>query len=99
MFKLGVFDAGIVIPSKTRPMQLQINERIDSLFELLPNIESLGFSRFWLGEHYSQACAWRNPEILIALLCAATDTIRIGVAGVLVKLYPSLLIAQNYKLL
>lgn len=62
-------------------------DKINHLFEIIPVIEELGYKRLWLGEHHDHDCAWRSPEILISLLLASSDKIKIGSAGNLLRLH------------
>ena len=93
-FEIGIFDPGFFDPRHTYDYQV-----IDQLFEFVPKAEQLGYHRYWLGEHYEYGIAWRSPEILLSLLAGFTDTIRIGVAGVLLRVHSPLKVVQNYKLL
>lgn len=61
--------------------------------------EEKGFTRYWLTEHYLSGIAWRNPEPVMTLIAASTETIRVGAAGVLVPLHAPYRIAQDFKLL
>lgn len=100
MLKLGIFQAGIFYPgTKEDPLYGNANITTDQLFEIVPKAEQMGFTRFWLGEHYESDVAWRNPELLLTLLAGCTERIRLGVAGVLLNLHNPLLVAQNYNLL
>ena len=94
MLKLGILDTGIFDPKKQVAFQV-----IDELFEIVPLVEQLGYSRYWLGQHYESNVAWREPEVLLALLAGMTEKIKIGIAGVLLRLHNPLKVAHNYKLL
>ena len=63
--------------------------------------DELGFSRFWLAEHHAPkpSTSYTNPEILISLIAGMTDSIRVGSAGTLVKMYDAYHIATNFKLI
>lgn len=63
--------------------------------------DKLGFSRFWMGEHYTfnNSVPWHNPEPLVPLIAGMTDTIRIGVAGLLMTDHMPFRVAINFKLL
>jgi len=74
-------------------------DKVNDLFEIAPFIEELGYKRFWLGEHHEHDCAWRSPEILISLLLASTDKLKIGSAGNLLFLHNALRLVQDYSLL
>lgn len=75
------------------------NDNIFQLVEIAPFIEELGYKRIWVGEHHSLDCSWRSPEIIISLLLASTETIKIGSSGNLLMLHNSLRLAQDYSLL
>lgn len=75
---------------------------IEAIHETISNAqlaERLGFSRYWLTEHYLDGLAWRNPELIINLIAGYTDTIKVGAAGVIVDLNLPFRIAQDYALL
>jgi luciferase family oxidoreductase group 1 len=91
--KLGIFDLGLITTDR---YSLQTIE--DTLF-FAQKAEQLGFTRYWIGEHHGHDVAWRSPEILLTLLAAGTENIRIGSAGVLLYYHKPLLCAQDYKLL
>lgn len=62
--------------------------------------ESRGFSRYWVSEHHGMpATASNSPEILMARIASATQTIRVGSGAVLLPNYSSLKIAENFQLL
>lgn len=61
--------------------------------------EERGFSRYWLTEHHVNGVAWRNPELIISLIAASTETIKVGAAGVIATVNQPYRIAQDYKLL
>ncbi|WP_063007427.1 LLM class flavin-dependent oxidoreductase [Nocardia kruczakiae] len=50
--------------------------------DLARHAESWGYRRFWVAEHHFVAVASSAPTTLIALIAAATDTIRVGSAAV-----------------
>jgi alkanesulfonate monooxygenase SsuD/methylene tetrahydromethanopterin reductase-like flavin-dependent oxidoreductase (luciferase family) len=63
--------------------------------------DRLGFSRFWIGEHYTfnYYAPWHNPEPLVPLIAGMTETIRIGIAGLLMTDHMPFRVALNFKLL
>jgi luciferase family oxidoreductase group 1 len=74
----------------------------DSLWatvELAPALEQMGYKRFWIGEHHSPRVAHSSPQILASILAGVTDSIRIGVAGVLLNLHSPLRIAKDFAFL
>jgi luciferase family oxidoreductase group 1 len=67
--------------------------------ELAPNVEHLGLSRYWLGEHHGSAVQSGSPEVLTGIIAAITHHIRVGPAGVLLRSYSPIKVAQDYRLL
>lgn len=62
--------------------------------------ETLGYERYWVAEHHNmRAVASTNPAVLIAILAAATTTIRIGSGGVLLPNQSTLVVAEQFALL
>ncbi|MFZ3035313.1 MAG: LLM class flavin-dependent oxidoreductase [Parvibaculum sp.] len=62
--------------------------------------ERLGYQRYWLAEHHnSLAFAGSAPEIMIATVAAATSTINVGSAGVMLPHYAPLKVAELFRLL
>jgi luciferase family oxidoreductase group 1 len=67
--------------------------------QLAPEVERLGYSRYWLGEHHGSAEQSGSPEIMTGLIAAITKRIRVGPAGVLLRYYTPYKVAQNHRLL
>ena len=62
--------------------------------------ETAGFHRYWLAEHHNMpAVAATNPPLLIALVAAATDRIRVGSGGVMLPNHAPLVVAEQFALL
>lgn len=62
--------------------------------------ESLGYHRYWLAEHHgSESFAGCAPEVLLAILGAQTQRIRIGAGGVMLTHYSPYKVAENFLLL
>lgn len=61
----------------------------------------LNFSRFWLAEHHNSNvfAPYTNPEIIITLIAALTENIRVGAAGILLGMYEPYHVAMTFKLL
>lgn len=91
MVKIGILDIGLTSNG--------YKEDIEELISIVSAVERLGFSRYWLGEHFSPTSFLLNNEILLSLLCERTKKIKIGVAGVLLLLNSPYRVALNYKLL
>lgn len=75
---------------------------IEDIVEYAVLADTIGFSRFWLGEHHYAGVvnqSYTNPEILVTLIAGMTQNIRVGSAGSLISLYPSYSIASTFKML
>ena len=62
--------------------------------------ERQGYARFWLAEHQgtftpASAC----PEVMVAALAARTRRMRVGTAGVLLRYYSPLKVAETFRCL
>ena len=92
--KLGVLDFG------TRTSNQNSLTKVQDVIEYAILADELGFSRFWISEHYrgDPRTAWTNPVPLVPLLAAYTQRIRIGTAGIILKLHNPFHIAGNFKL-
>jgi luciferase family oxidoreductase group 1 len=62
--------------------------------------DDLGFRRYWLAEHHNMpAVAATNPPVLIAMVAAATERIRVGSGGVMLPNHAPLVVAEQFALL
>ncbi len=62
--------------------------------------DALGFRRYWLAEHHNMpAVAATNPPVLIAMVAAATERIRVGSGGVMLPNHAPLVVAEQFALL
>ena len=62
--------------------------------------DRLGYARFWVAEHHNMpAVAATNPPVLIAMLAAATERIRVGSGGVMLPNHAPLVVAEQFALL
>jgi luciferase family oxidoreductase group 1 len=62
--------------------------------------DELGFRRYWLAEHHNMpAVAATNPPVLIGLVAAATERIRVGSGGVMLPNHAPLVVAEQFALL
>jgi alkanesulfonate monooxygenase SsuD/methylene tetrahydromethanopterin reductase-like flavin-dependent oxidoreductase (luciferase family) len=93
MIKIGILDLGIANKQK------ETYHVIENTIHKAQLADQLGFSRYWLGEHYENIAAWRNPDILVSVIASITENIKVGVAGIVLPLHSSLRVAQNYRLL
>ncbi|MHA7632237.1 MsnO8 family LLM class oxidoreductase [Corallococcus sp. M7] len=67
--------------------------------ELAQHAEALGFSRYWLAEHHELTAAHHAPDMLAALIAGSTERIRVGVAGILLKLHSPMRVAKAFRLM
>ncbi len=74
---------------------------IENIMEYAIKADELHFSRFWLAEHHDDdlALPYSNPEIVLTLLAGMTERIRLGAAGILVKIHEPYFTTVNFKLL
>jgi luciferase family oxidoreductase group 1 len=62
--------------------------------------DALGYRRYWLAEHHNMpAVAATNPPVLIAMVAAATERIRVGSGGVMLPNHAPLVVAEQFALL
>jgi luciferase family oxidoreductase group 1 len=62
--------------------------------------EAMGFHRYWVAEHHNMpAVAATNPPVLIAMIAAATERIRVGSGGVMLPNHAPLVVAEQFALL
>lgn len=62
--------------------------------------DGLGFSRYWVAEHHNMpGVAATNPPVLIAMLAAATERIRVGSGGVMLPNHAPYVVAEQFALL
>ncbi|NKY85331.1 LLM class flavin-dependent oxidoreductase [Nocardia veterana] len=64
--------------------------------DLARHAEAWGYRRFWVAEHHFVAVASSAPTTLIALIAAATDTIRVGSAAVQVGHHTSAAVVEAF---
>ncbi len=68
--------------------------------ELARLADRLGYRRYWLAEHHNtEALAGPAPEVLIPLVAAATERIRVGSGGVMLSHYSPLKVAETFRVL
>lgn len=62
--------------------------------------DRLGYHRYWVAEHHNMpAIAATNPPVLIALLAAATERLRVGSGGVMLPNHAPMVVAEQFALL
>ena len=94
MLTLSVLDQS-PIPSGWTPA-----EAVRATIALAQACDRLGYKRFWMSEHHSSASlAGTAPEILIPVVAAATNRIRVGSGGVMLSHYSSLKVAEKFRVI
>ncbi|WP_229055106.1 LLM class flavin-dependent oxidoreductase [Aeromicrobium sp. Leaf350] len=67
---------------------------------LVRTADRLGFDRYWVAEHHNMpSVAATSPPVLIAMLAAATERIRLGSGGVMLPNHAPLAVAEQFALL
>jgi luciferase family oxidoreductase group 1 len=62
--------------------------------------DRVGYQRYWVAEHHNMpAVAATNPPVLIAMIAAATERIRVGSGGVMLPNHAPLVVAEQFALL
>ncbi len=62
--------------------------------------DSVGYRRYWVAEHHNMpAVAATSPAVLVAMLAAATERIRVGSGGVMLPNHAPLVVAEQFALL
>ncbi len=92
--RLSVLDLIPVRAGQTTGDALAVSVRLAQV------AEASGVHRFWVAEHHNMpAVASTNPPLLIAMLAAATQTMRIGSGGVMLPNHAPLVVAEQFALL
>jgi luciferase family oxidoreductase group 1 len=92
--KLGVVDQSPVRTGGTAA------DAVRETLELARACERLGYGRYWLAEHHStNSFAGSAPEVLIPMVAAATETMRVGSGGVLLTHYSPFKVAEQFRML
>ena len=92
--RLSVLDQSFTRARDQAPQALQ------ETIQMAQWCESLGYHRFWVSEHHAfPTIAGSAPEVLIAALGAATETIRLGSGGIMLPHYSPYKVAEVFSLL
>ncbi len=93
-FKLSVLDQSMARSRDHAGLALQ------ETLQMAQWCEQLGYKRFWVSEHHAfPAVAGSAPEILLAALGAATQSIRLGSGGIMLPHYSPYKVAETFSLL
>lgn len=76
------------------------SDAIQATLSLAAVAEEAGYHRYWLAEHHNMpAVAATNPPLLISLVAAATERMRVGSGGVMLPNHAPLVVAEQFALL
>ena len=92
-FTLGALDLSPVFAG-TRS-----SDSIQMTLKVAPELEGLGYSRYWLAEHHGPLVAHSSPELLVPVIAGLTKRMRVGTAGILLRLYSPFKVAKDFRLL
>ena len=91
---LGVLDQSPV------PEGLTGGDALRNTLDLARLTDSLGYSRYWVAEHHgTPGLALAAPEVMIGLLAAETNHMRIGSGGIMLPHYSPLKVAETFSML
>jgi len=91
---LSVLDQSLARSAAEAPAALQ------ETLQMARWCEQLGYRRFWVSEHHAfPTVAGSAPEVLLAAVGAATQSIRIGSGGIMLPHYSPYKIAEVFSLL
>ena len=92
--KLSILDQSPISSGKTARDALQTSIRLAQLGE------KLGYERYWIAEHHDLfGLACPNPDVMLGVIGAQTEKIRIGAGAVLLPYYKPFRVAETYNLL
>lgn len=92
--KLSVLD---LIPVRSNQTS---GDAIAASIALAKRADELGYQRFWVAEHHNmQAVAATNPPVLIGVIAANTDRIKVGSGGVMLPNHSPLVVAEQFAAL
>jgi luciferase family oxidoreductase group 1 len=76
------------------------SDALAATVQLARTADELGFRRYWLAEHHNMpAVAATNPPVLIGMVAAHTQRIRVGSGGVMLPNHAPLVVAEQFALL
>src|SRR5699024_1632124 len=88
--KLSILDQAPISSGQTA------KEALNATVELAQHAERLGYERFWVAEHHElYGLASPNPAVMLGIIGAQTQKIRIGAGAVLRPYYKPFHVAEN----
>ncbi len=91
--KLGVLDFCEIDPDSNPRARL-----IDTL-RLAANVDTLGYSRYWLGEHHNPRFAQVSLATMAMAIAGKTKNLHIGTGALLLNYHNTLRVANDFRLL
>jgi luciferase family oxidoreductase group 1 len=92
--RLSVLD---LVPVRTDQSS---GDAVAATVSLAQAADRAGFTRYWVAEHHNMpAVAATSPPVLIAMLGAQTERIRVGSGGVMLPNHAPLAVAEQFALL
>jgi luciferase family oxidoreductase group 1 len=92
--RLSVLD---LIPVRTNQTSA---DALAASIALARRADELGFERYWVAEHHNMpSVASTNPPVLIGILAARTERIRVGSGGVMLPNHAPLVVAEQFAAL
>jgi luciferase family oxidoreductase group 1 len=93
-FRLSVLDQSPVAAGSTGGQALR------NTLDLARAADRLGYHRYWLAEHHgTPALAGAAPEVMVGVVAAATERIRVGSGGVMLPHYSPFKVAETFSML
>jgi luciferase family oxidoreductase group 1 len=92
--KLSVLD---LIPVRSNQTSA---DAVAASISLAKRADELGYTRYWVAEHHNMpSVASTNPAVLIGILAANTERIRVGSGGVMLPNHAPLVVAEQFGIL
>src|SRR5438105_14577807 len=74
-----------------------IADALHNSLSLAQQVETLGYTRFWLAEHHNMTgIASAATAVVIGLVAGGTKTIRVGSGGIMLPNHSPLVIAEQF---
>lgn len=92
--KLSILDQSPISTGKTS------RNALNASVDLARLGDELGYTRYWIAEHHDfSGLACPNPDVMLGIIGAQTEQIRIGAGAVLLPHYKPYRVAETYNLL
>lgn len=92
--KISILDQSPISNGKTA------KEALNASVKLAQTAEKLGYTRYWIAEHHDmKGLACPSPDVMLGVIGAQTNIIRIGAGAVLLPHYKPYRVAEKYNLL